>query len=180
MIKKTIEFLDLDGNKVRRDFWFNLNKSDLAKMELVHGGGYEQFVKKIIEAKDTKRVVDLFDELLELAYGIRDEDGISFRKIAPDGHKYWDDFKATDAYSELFYDLISNAAGSAEFVAGMLPKELAATAKTTIQAEINRLSVPDDEKPDEVIEGQVVPDLADTILAGMSDEEKAALRDRLL
>ena len=40
MLKKTIEYVDYNGNPRKEDFYFNLSEAELAKMELSVTGGY--------------------------------------------------------------------------------------------------------------------------------------------
>jgi hypothetical protein len=118
MIKKEVTFENLEGEKVTRAFWFNLNKAELAKMQVKHLN-FQSYIQAAIDSDNMERVIAVFDELLAMSYGVRDEDGITFRK----SEDLWDAFKNSDAYSELFIDLLGNPHKAGAFFAGLVPRE---------------------------------------------------------
>lgn len=120
MIKKTIAFDDFNGNKVTEDFYFNLNKAEIAEMELSAKGGLGEYVKQIIKEEDGGKLVALFKELLVKSVGIRSEDGRQFIKK----QEIIDYFTQSNAYSELFVELATNAEVASEFVNGVIPAGL--------------------------------------------------------
>lgn len=197
MIKKEVTFENLDGEKVTRNFWFNLNKAELAKMQVRHQN-FQSYIQAAIDSDNMERVIAVFDELLSMSYGVRDEDGITFNK----GEDLWDAFKNSDAYSELFIDLLGNPQKAGEFFAGLVPRDFQEGVKTAMKkaqadvVDVNNLfdGVKEDAgpetgepthtpaelpQPQQFVrdEGSVVT-MKDR-LAGMSDEEKAALRAAL-
>lgn len=121
MLKKTIEYLDLDGNKVRDVFYFNLSKAELAEMELRSNGTFAQNLMKIVADKNGDAIIDTFQDLIRRSYGVRGEDGKRFIK----NEQVWQEFIETDAYSELFMELVTNAQAGADFIHGVIPAEMA-------------------------------------------------------
>lgn len=126
MLKKTITFKDLDGNDVTDDFYFNLNKAELAEMELSYPGGLAKHLEYIIESGDTTLVVPMFKKLLSQTIGRRHADGRRFEKSA----EIWRTFEETNAYEVLFLELISDATAAAEFLKGCMPADLAEQIET--------------------------------------------------
>lgn len=119
MFKKTIKYTDYDGNERSEDFYFNLTKAEMVKMEL-RANGMQEMIKRITEAEDSYRVAELVEDIICRSYGEKSVDGKRFVK----NQEIMDAFKATDAYSELFMELLQNADAAAEFVNGIMPADL--------------------------------------------------------
>ena len=117
MLKKTISYEDYDGNKRTEDFYFNLNKAELTEMEMSFSGGLEKTIEKIVAEQDSKRLIEIFKDLILKAYGEKSLDGKRFKK----GEEIRDSFAQTEAYSELFMELAMNANAAAAFVNGITP-----------------------------------------------------------
>lgn len=121
MLKKTIAFKDLDGNIVTDDFYFNLSKAELAEMEMSQKDGLTDYLKKIVAESDGPKLIEMFKKLLTMSIGKRGEDGRQFVK----SQAIVDNFVQTDAYSELFVELATNAGSAAAFVKGIVPSDMA-------------------------------------------------------
>lgn len=122
MLKRTIEYTDYDGNPRKEDFYFNLTKAEVIEMQMSEAGGLEKTIAKIVAAQDTTRLIALFKELVLRAYGEKSLDGRRFIKKRPDGSRPCDEFAETEAYSELFMELATNAKSASDFVNGIMPK----------------------------------------------------------
>ena len=117
MLKKTIKYVDFDGNERTEDFYFNLTKAEVAEMEMSSEGGLTKMLEKIVATQDSKRIVEVFKDLILKAYGEKSLDGKRFIK----NQELRDAFSQTEAYSELFMELAMNAEMSAAFVNGIVP-----------------------------------------------------------
>lgn len=117
MLKKTIKYTDYNGAQREEDFYFNLNKAELTEMELSHDGGLTTMIEKIVKEKDGKEIVKLFKDLVLKAYGVKSDDGKRFIK----NDEVRDSFAQTEAYSELFIELATNADAATAFVNGIVP-----------------------------------------------------------
>lgn len=126
MLKKTISYVDYDGNKRTEDFYFNLTKAELVEMDMSETGGLDRLIKKIIAEQDTARIVEMFKKIIFQAYGEKSLDGKRFIK----SKDLSEAFSQTEAYSELFMELISDANAAAAFVGGIIPAEVSANAKS--------------------------------------------------
>ena len=98
MFKKTIEYVDYNGDSRKEDFYFNLSKAELLKLQLGYPGGYESYIQKCLDAGDVPKLLQVFDELIDLAYGEKDDSGRRFIK----SRELTESFKQTEAYSEMF------------------------------------------------------------------------------
>ncbi len=121
MLKKTITYVDYDGNTRTEDFFFNLSKAELTEMELSTAGGLEAMLKRIVDARDGGRIIALFKDLILRSYGEKSLDGKRFIK----SKELSDAFSQTEAYVELFMELSTDADKASEFVKGILPAGLA-------------------------------------------------------
>ena len=120
MLKKTIEYTDYNGVKRKEDFYFNLTKAEIMEMELSTTGGLAEMIQKIIDTQDTPQIIKLFKDLVLKAYGEKSADGKRFIK----NDDIRDGFAQTEAYSELFMELATDANAAASFVNAIVPKDL--------------------------------------------------------
>lgn len=117
MLKKSIKYIDYDGNEREEDFYFNLNKAEITEMELSKQGGLSEYIKRIVAAQDAPSLVELFKELICKSYGEKSLDGKRFVK----SKELTEAFTQTEAYAELFVELASNAEEATKFVNGIMP-----------------------------------------------------------
>lgn len=120
MLKKTITYTDYDGNERTEDFYFNLTKAECMEMELGTAGGMQKMIEKIIAEQDNRKIVEIFKDIILKSYGEKSPDGKRFRKSADISA----DFASTEAYSELFMELASDAEAAAKFISGVLPENV--------------------------------------------------------
>lgn len=118
MLKKTITYTDYDGLERTEEFRFNLTKAELMDMELTTAGTFSETMKRIIAEKDIIRIAKLFKELLLKSYGVKSDDGKRFVK----SQELSEAFSQTEAYSDLYIELLSNPEEAAKFFAEVAPK----------------------------------------------------------
>ena len=123
MLKKTIKYTDYNGRERSEDFYFNLSKAEIAEMELTTQGGLQNMLSRFIKAEDQPSLFKVFKEFILKTYGERDVDGKRFIKKNGELAK---DFVETEAYSELFIELISSPNAMSEFVLAVIPADMAA------------------------------------------------------
>ena len=117
MIKKTIAYTDYNGNQRKEDFWFNLTKAEVARMEMSTEGGMAEMINRIVAAQDVPSLISIFEEMIQKSYGVKTPDGRGFVKRKED----LENFMATEAYSELFMELVTDADAAAKFLNGIIP-----------------------------------------------------------
>ena len=126
MLRETIKYQDYDGNDYEEDFYFNLNKSELVKLQTSIPGGLEQMIRNIIAAKDENALMSMFAKVIHLSYGEKSPDGKHFIK----SEELANAFEQTLAYDNLFMDLINDVDKAAAFINGILPSD----AKSDVKA----------------------------------------------
>lgn len=118
MLKKTFIYTDYNGVERKEDHFFNLSRAELAEMELSTTGGLAEMIQRVVDAQDAPQIVKIFKELILKAYGKKSDDGRRFIK----SKALSEEFSQTEAYSQLFMELATNADAAAEFVNGIVPK----------------------------------------------------------
>lgn len=118
MLKKTMTYVDYDGNERTEDFYFNLTKAEIMEMDLSASGGLDKLITKIVAEQDGAKIVEIFKKIILGAYGEKSLDGKRFIKSP----ELSEAFSQTEAYSDLFMELATNAEKAAEFINGIVPK----------------------------------------------------------
>lgn len=121
MIKKTISYTDYDGNQRTDDYYFNMSKPELIEWQASETGGLDRKIERISKEQDVKKVIELMKEIIQMSYGVKSDDGKRFIK----NQEVLDEFMQSEAYSELFMELATDADKAAEFINGILPAGLA-------------------------------------------------------
>lgn len=121
MLKKTIEFTDYNGEKRKEDYYFNLSKAELMEMELGTSGGFAEMLQKLVDTQNIPEIMKIFKKIIMKAYGVKSPDGKRFIK----SDELSKEFTETEAYSELFMELLGEADKAAEFVNGIIPADAA-------------------------------------------------------
>jgi hypothetical protein len=128
MLTKSITYTDYNGVQRTENFMFNLSKAELMEKEMATVGGLESVLQTIINSQDQEKITEAFKQIILRSYGRKSDDGRSFIKVL-DGKPLAEEFAQTEAYSELFMELASDADAAAAFVNGIIPHELAEEAQ---------------------------------------------------
>lgn len=121
MIKKSITYTDYNGNERTEDFHFNLTKAEVMELEMSTKGGLAEMIQRIVAAQDQPAIIKIFKDLIIKAYGVKSPDGKRFIK----NQEVVDEFVQTEAFSELFMELATDADAASKFVNGIVPASLA-------------------------------------------------------
>lgn len=120
MLKKTITYTDYNGDVRTEDFYFNLTRAEIVELEVSEEGGYAEQLQKIGESSNAKAIMAAFKDLILKAYGVRSDDGRRFIKSP----QLSEEFVQTEAYSKLFFELVTDADQAVRFAKGVLPADL--------------------------------------------------------
>lgn len=124
MIKKTITFENYNGEKETEDFYFNMSKGELVKMQMSaidqKTESFQDKIEKIGKNLNGKALIEVFDEIILGSIGQRTTDGKKFMKSAAIA----DEFKSSEAYSELIVELCTDDKAAVTFINGLIPKNL--------------------------------------------------------
>lgn len=128
MLKKTITYTDYNGVSRTEDFYFNLSKAEIMEMELSTAGGLAEMIQKVVAAQDAPAIIKVFKDLVLKAYGEKSADGKRFIK----SEEIRTAFSQTEAYSQLFMELATDADAAAKFVNGIVPADMAKEASKAL------------------------------------------------
>lgn len=134
MLKKTITYTDYNDQERTEDFYFNLTKAEAMEMELSVDGGFTSYIDRIIKAKNFPELVKVFKVLILKAYGEKSPDGKRFIK----SEELSNEFAQTEAYSQLYVELATDADAAAAFVNGIAPKGTPAITKEEAMNALNK------------------------------------------
>lgn len=173
MLKKTITYTSLFTDQpVTDDYYFHISKADLVEMEMEeHKAQYTNKdgekltgmvakLQKVVDSQDGKEIIAELKDIIRRSYGQRDGD--RFLK----SRERSDDFLASEAGSELLFQLCTNAESAAEFINGIIPKNL-----DQLSAEIRREAA--------ALEAQDAKTEATTSITGDTPAPKMEIRDEV-
>ena len=118
MLTKAITYTDYDGESRTENFYFNLTKAELAELNLTTEGGLQNLLQRIIDSKNVPEIIKWFKKIILMAYGEKSPDGRRFIK----NEELTEEFIQTEAYSELFIELLNDEKAASDFINGLLPK----------------------------------------------------------
>lgn len=121
MLKKTIKYTDYDGNERTEDFYFNLSRAEVTKMEMGVDGGYTEMINRMVSKLDGPSIMNTFERFILDSYGEKSPDGKRFVK----NEEIRENFKSTEAYSILFMELCTDSEKAVEFIKAVLPEPTA-------------------------------------------------------
>lgn len=117
MLAKNITYLDFDGKERTETFHFHMMQSEIVEMQVSKEEGYDEFIKRIMATEDKKELIALFKQIILMSYGVRSEDGRGFTKSP----ELSEAFSHTEAFSNLFMELATDADAAAKFIEGITP-----------------------------------------------------------
>lgn len=122
MLVKTISFVDFNEVERKEECCFNLTKSEIMQLELTTYGGFAARVQKIIDSPDIPTLTGIFEDFIMRSYGVKSEDGKYFDK--GEDFSLFKKFKRSPAYDILFMELLQDSDKAADFILGIVPKEM--------------------------------------------------------
>ena len=117
MLKKVIKYTDYNGTVREEPFYFNLTQAEVTELEVSVEGGLVEMINRIVAAQNGRQIIDTFKDIILKSYGEKSPDGRRFIK----NQEVRDAFAQTEAYSQLFMELATNAQAASEFVNGIIP-----------------------------------------------------------
>lgn len=149
MLKKLIKYTDYDGRERSENFYFYMSKAELMEMELGTVGGMQNLIQLIIDKQDIPKIMEAFKTIILKAYGEKSADGRRFIK----SKELSEAFSQTEAYSNLYMELITDANAASAFINGIVPDDIARAAveakkeRENEEAKITELPKPEKEEP---------------------------------
>lgn len=137
MLKKTVTYIGFNEKDEQvqktRDCYFNMTTAELLDMQYTEGYQVADMMQVILDGANTtnpdvkekanRAAYKLFSDLLARSYGEKSEDGEYFIKKDKNGNSLSDAFKPTEAYSQIFMELLTNGDFASKFISKVLPLE---------------------------------------------------------
>ena len=119
MLKRTISFVDIDGNKVSEEFYFNVAREDMIEL-MVEKPEMEDKLQAMVDSMDGRSIDSLLKEFILLGVGRRPEGTRQFVK----NEEVTNDFRYSGAYGQLLWELANDPTLAEEFMEGIFPPSL--------------------------------------------------------
>lgn len=118
MFKKTVTYVNFNGEARSKDLYFHLSKPELIDMAITD---IADKYRQILDNNDTVALLEEIKKLIAKGYGVKSEDGERFEK----SEELSAAFMQSPAYEALYLELHTNTESAVEFFTRMIPKELA-------------------------------------------------------
>jgi len=143
MIKETVQYTDYNDVNRTEVVYFNISQSELmdnlnlrADLERIQAS--LEGPERQLTTEEIQQILDLVKRMMQLAYGVRSEDGLHFRK----SESVWDDFKSSAVYDAFIMSLFKNPEKAFEFLVAVMPKELMEQARREMGENVVELPQP--------------------------------------
>lgn len=129
MFAEVIKYIDFDGNPQEEEVRLNLTKVECKELDLKYEseGGIFQHLKNRIGDKrgddiPQKPMYEFLNEIVDIAYGKKSEDGRRFVKHDREGNKLSYEFMDSGAYFALMESLLSGDRDIQAFILSIFPE----------------------------------------------------------
>ena len=95
-------------------------------------------LQTLISKKDIPKMIRVFETIIDSSYGVKSPDGRKFIKNA----EVLDDFKSTNAYSQIFLRFATDEKFTSEFINNVIPKDLSEKMAELEQKKENIVDMP--------------------------------------
>lgn len=120
MLKKTIKYVDYNDNERTEDFYFNLSKAEITEMQMSVEGGLIEMLDKMSKEQNIPKLIEFFKDIILRSYGEKSADGKRFIK----SNDISTAFSQTEAYVNLYMELVTEPEKAAAFVMGIIPSDV--------------------------------------------------------
>ena len=111
MYKKSVVYENYNGEEVEETVYFHLSELEMTRINFKNGGDVAERIQYLIAINDMDAMIQLMEEIVLSAYGVKSEDGKRFEK-SPEAREA---FSNSLAYSDLFMELLQNPGAVQEF-----------------------------------------------------------------
>jgi hypothetical protein len=131
LLKKVITYTNpFTEKEVTEEHYFHISKADLVEMEMEENKaayrdkegneltGMQAKLQQIVDSEDGKAIMAEFKDIIRRAYGKKEGD--RFLKSPA----IWEEFASSEAYSQLIFEICTDANASADFINGIIPNNL--------------------------------------------------------
>lgn len=120
MVIKRIGYDTYDGEHLEENFYFNLTKTEAMTLQVSKDGGFEQYLRNIIDAHSGREIMDTVRNIILLAYGEKSPDGKRLMK----SDEIRQNFECSPAFDALFTELVLDDKKMSAFINEVMPKDM--------------------------------------------------------
>ena len=134
MFTKEIKYEDFNGVERHETLHFNVTKAELIELTSMNSNLVE-VLESIIKSQDPTAMMSTMIKIIMMGYGVKSEDGRRFVK----SDKIREEFKQTNAYSELVMELYEDPNRGADIIKNMFPpidEELRSKVQTEVEQKL--------------------------------------------
>ena len=131
MFERTFTYEGFDGKQYKDTWGFYLSKADLLEIQLGSFIGMDALMRRLIETQNGKEIMAIIREIILKAVGKPSSDGKRFIRNA----EISEEFHQTDAYSQLFEELVLDGDKAMEFIMAAVPREIGERMKAQVAAQ---------------------------------------------
>lgn len=110
-------YTDYNGVSRTEDFYFNLSRPEIIEMEYSPDGSLTEMIEKLVSPADTPTIIRLIKDFILKSYGEKSPDGKRLVKSP----ELATAFSQTEAYTQLFMELVTDSQKASDFINGVLP-----------------------------------------------------------
>jgi hypothetical protein len=161
LLKKVITYTNpFTDKEVTEEHYFHISKADLVEMEMEENKasytdkegkqltGMQAKLQQIVDSEDGKAIMAEFKDIIRRSYGKKDGD--RFLR----SNEIWEEFAATEAYSQLIFEICTDANAASNFINGIIPSNLEQIAQE-VKAKIDQAEQVDSPKATMAVEPQL-------------------------
>lgn len=155
MLKRTITYENSFTNeRITEEHYFHINKANIVEMEMEEHNlvyrakngeehtGPRARLMKIMDSEDGKAIMAEIKEFIRRSYGKR----VGDKHLKSDA--IWEEFSSSEAYSQLIFDLCTDAEMASSFINGIWPSNMEQiAAEVKAKAEKLELAQQNDDVP---------------------------------
>lgn len=131
MFERTFTYEGFDGKQYKDTWGFYLSKADLLEIQLGSFIGMDALMRRLIETQNGKEIMAIIREIILKAVGKPSSDGKRFIRNA----EISEEFHQTDAYSQLFEELVLDGDKAMEFIMAAVPREIGERMRAQVAAQ---------------------------------------------
>lgn len=136
MLTKAITYVNYNGEKKTKNFYFHLSKTEIAAKQFSENGGIQAKIKKMVESDDNMEIYRYFEDFVLSCYGEKSADGEEFLK----SEEIRNGFKCHPAYDVLMMEFIEGGdKAMSDFINAVVPKDVAENIAKGDKDQLNKL-----------------------------------------
>lgn len=116
MLTKVAKYVDYNGTDRTQTCYFNMTKAEILEFNMNKPGGMIAYITRMMNNNRNDLVFSAFRDLILAAYGERTEDGRFIKNS-----QIRESFACSEAYSEIFMEVVGSEDAMAAFVNGIMP-----------------------------------------------------------